>query len=171
MFKRTLKTPSLAMSAVIAALYAALTLLLAPISYGPIQCRISEAMTLLPVLLPESIPGLTLGCLIANLLGSATPWDMVFGTFATLLAAVGTRAFRNQTVTRLKIPVLSALCPVLSNAVIGGAVLALTLKLPIVMTMLEVGAGELAAVILGVVLLRVLQNTNALEKYESIKRR
>ena len=68
MFKKLLTTRSVCLSAMIAALYAALTLLLAPISYGAIQCRISEAMTLLPILLPQAIPGLVIGCLVANLL-------------------------------------------------------------------------------------------------------
>ena len=67
MFKKLLTPRSLCMSAVIAALYAALTLLLAPISYGPIQLRLSEALTLLPMLLPQAVPGLFVGCLIANL--------------------------------------------------------------------------------------------------------
>ena len=66
MFKKLLTTRSLCVSAVIAALYAAMTLLLAPISYGPIQLRLSEAMTLLPILLPQAVPGLFVGCLIAT---------------------------------------------------------------------------------------------------------
>ena len=80
MFKKLLTTRSLCLSAIIAALYAALTLLLAPISYGNIQCRVSEAFTVLPMVLPQSIPGLFVGCLIANIF-SPTPsiWDIVFG--------------------------------------------------------------------------------------------
>ena len=64
MFKKLLTTRSLCLSAIIAALYAALTLLLAPISYGNIQCRVSEAFTVLPMVLPQSIPGLFVGCLL-----------------------------------------------------------------------------------------------------------
>ena len=86
MFKKLLTTRSLCVSAVIAALYAALTLLLAPISYGPIQLRLSEALTLLPILLPEAVPALAIGCLLANILGGATIFDIIFGTLATLLA-------------------------------------------------------------------------------------
>ena len=73
MFKDLRGVRYLCVSAAIAALYAALTLLLMPISYGNLQCRVSEALTILPVLLPEAVPGLTVGCLIANLIGSATP--------------------------------------------------------------------------------------------------
>ena len=93
MFKKLLTTRSLCLSAIIAALYAALTLLLAPISYGNIQCRVSEAFTVLPMVLPQSIPGLFVGCLIANIF-SPTPsiWDIVFGSLTTLIAACGTYA-------------------------------------------------------------------------------
>lgn len=93
MFRKLLTTRSMCVSAIIAALYAALTMLLAPISYGAIQCRVSEAFTLLPMLLPEAIPGLFLGCLISNLFSPVvTIWDIVFGSLATLLAACGTYA-------------------------------------------------------------------------------
>ena len=126
----------LARAAVIAALYAALTLLLAVISFGPVQFRVSEALTLLPILTPAAVPGLTVGCLVANILGSATPWDMFFGTLATLAAAILTRRLREK-------PLLAALPPVLVNAVVVGAVLAWFYNLPFLLTALEVGAGEL----------------------------
>ena len=123
-------------AAVIAALYAAITLLLAPISYGPLQFRVSEALTLLPILIPAAVPGLTIGCLVANLVGSSTPWDMVFGTLATLAAALLTRRFRGR-------PLLAAAPPVLVNAVVVGLVIALVNGLPLWLTMTEVGVGEL----------------------------
>ncbi|MBR0203644.1 MAG: QueT transporter family protein, partial [Synergistaceae bacterium] len=77
----------LARGALIAALYAALTILLAPISYGPVQCRVSEAFTLLPFYLPEAVPGLFIGCIFANFIGGYGLPDMVFGSLATLIAA------------------------------------------------------------------------------------
>ena len=145
MFKKLLTTRSLCVSAVIAALYAAMTLLLAPISYGPIQLRLSEAMTLLPILLPQAVPGLFVGCLIANLYtGMLT--DIFFGSLATLLAAIGTYLLRKK-------PVLAAACPVAANAVIVGLVLSLSFNLPVALTMLEVGIGELGAVLLGMLIL------------------
>lgn len=73
---------------VIAALYAALTLLLPALAYGPVQCRLSEALTVLPLFYVEAIPGLAIGCFLANL--ASTPWDLLFGTLATLLAACAT---------------------------------------------------------------------------------
>ena len=145
MFKKLLTTRSLCVSAVIAALYAALTLLLAPISYGPIQLRLSEALTLLPIVLPQAVPGLFVGCLIANLYtGMLT--DIIFGSLATLLASVGTYLLRKK-------PLLAAACPVVSNGLIVGLTLALSFHLPLLLTMLEVAIGEIGAVAVGMVIL------------------
>ena len=145
MFKKLLTPRSLCMSAVIAALYAALTLLLAPISYGPIQLRLSEALTLLPMLLPQAVPGLFVGCLIANLYtGMLT--DIIFGSLATLIAAIGTYLLRKK-------PLLAAACPVVSNGLIVGLTLALSFHLPLLLTMLEVAIGEIGAVAVGMVIL------------------
>ena len=145
MFRKLLTTRSMCLSALIAALYAALTPLLAPISYGNVQCRISEAMTVLPILLPQAIPGLFVGCLIANLYtGMLT--DVIFGSLATLLAAVGSYLLRKR-------PLLAAACPVVANGVIVGLVLSVSCSLPWQLTMLEVAAGEIAAVALGMLVL------------------
>ena len=133
------KTMFIVRSAVIAALYAALTLALYPISFGAVQFRVSEALTLLPIVMPEAIPGLFVGCLVSNLIGSATPWDIIFGSLATLIAAILTYATRRN-------KILAAFWPVLCNTVIVGLVLALTLDLPVCLTMGEVGLGELAVV-------------------------
>lgn len=133
------KTMFIVRSAVIAALYAALTLALYPISFGAVQFRVSEALTLLPIVMPEAIPGLFVGCLVSNLIGSATPWDIIFGSLATLIAAILTYATRRN-------KILAAFWPVLCNTVIVGLVLALTLDLPVFLTMGEVGLGELVVV-------------------------
>ena len=79
-------TKFLVRSAVIAALYAALTFAVAPIAYTPIQFRVSEALTILPLFFPEAIPGLTIGCFLANI--PSGPWDMFIGAGATLIAAI-----------------------------------------------------------------------------------
>ncbi len=150
MFKKLLTTRSVCLSAMIAALYAALTILLAPISYGSIQCRVSEAMTLLPILLPQAIPGLAVGCLAANLLSPVAVWDVLFGTLATLIAAVGTYALRRK-------PLLAALCPVVANGIIVGAMLSVFYALPLWLTMAEVAVGEVAAVGLGLLLLPAMR--------------
>lgn len=132
---------SLSYGAMIAALYAVTTVLLAPISYGETQFRVAEVLTVLPLLTPAAIPGLTVGCLLANLWGSASALDMIFGPVATLAAALGTRALRRR-------PVLAALCPVASNGLIVGTVLAKTLSLPLWLCMGTVALGE-AVVCLG----------------------
>ena len=149
MFKKLLTTRSLCVSAVIAALYAALTLLLAPLSYGPIQLRVSEAMTLLPIVLPQAIPGLFVGCLIANLYtGMLT--DIIFGSLTTLLAAIGTYLLRKK-------PLLAAACPVVANGVIVGLVLSLSFGYPVWLTMAEVAIGETGAVLIGCIILSGLK--------------
>jgi uncharacterized membrane protein len=111
----------LVQGAMTAAVYAVLTLLaaMANLAYGPFQFRFSEALTILPVFTSAAIPGLTVGCLLANIFSGYGVYDMVFGTLATLLAAVLTRLVRN---VRLKgVPVLAPLPPVVVNAVIVGA--------------------------------------------------
>lgn len=140
MTNRTLNTRALARGALIAALYTTLTLLLAPISYGEIQIRLSEALTLLPILLPEAVPALTVGCLLSNILGGCTIFDIVFGTLATLLAAILTRRLRHHFLP-------AAAMPVIFNALIVGAVVhfayAPAIALPL--CTLFVGCGEAVA--------------------------
>ncbi len=106
----------LTLAAVIAALYATLTLILPIPQYGGIQLRVAEAFTVLPFLFPQAIPGLAVGCLIANLLGSPMVVDWIFGTLATLLAALWTGKMENRW--------LAPLPPVICNAVIVGAEIA-----------------------------------------------
>ena len=81
-------TQFLTEAAVIGAIYVVLTLLFAPLSYGEIQIRFSEALTILPFFTPAAIPGLFVGCIIANLFGGAIPVDIIFGSIATLIGAV-----------------------------------------------------------------------------------
>ena len=146
-------TNTLTRAAIIAALYAALTLLLSPLSFGLMQIRVSEALTLLPMVLPEAVPALAVGCLIANVLGGCTILDIVFGTLATLLAAVCTRLLRSK-------PLPAMLMPVLFNGVIVGAVVhvAYTPSVPLLLCMLSVAAGQaVSCLILGPMLLRAVK--------------
>ena len=108
-------------NAVIAALYAALTIALAPISYGPVQFRVSEVLTALPFLMPGSVLGITIGCVLANLY-TGSVLDIVFGSLATFLAGLCTAWFGTKGNT-VKNRVLGCLMPVVFNAVIVGAVL------------------------------------------------
>lgn len=156
--KKLLTTRSMCISAIIAALYAALTLSLPALSYGQIQCRLSEALTLLPMLLPQAVPGLFVGCLVANLLSPVGAMDIIFGSLATLLAALGTRALRKK-------PLLAAACPVIANGVIVGVMLSVAYGLPLWLTMLEVALGEAVAVAAGFGLMQALKRVD-LSRYE-----
>ena len=139
----------------IAAVYAAATYLSSvfALAYGPVQFRISEALTVLVVLSPAAIPGLTVGCIIGNLASPFGIWDIVFGTLATLLASICARKLRKITFRGL--PLLSIIMPVIFNAVIVGAELTFLLPtdktklLTFVVYALEVGAGELAVCLAG----------------------
>lgn len=149
--KKFFTVKNLCLSGIIAALYAGLTILLQAISFNAVQVRVSEAMTLLPVLMPAAIPGLTVGCFLANLISPVGWMDMVFGTLATLIAALLTRKLRKNLY-------LAALMPVLSNAIIIGVMLHVAFGEPLWMSMLTVGAGEaLACYVLGIPLVKALE--------------
>ena len=115
--------------AVVGALYAALTMLLAPISYGNLQFRISEALCVLPVFFPYTSVGLFLGCALANTIAAAGMLDVVFGSLATLCAglcaaACGREARRTGTMPSAPMRILACLSPVVWNGAVIGAVLA-----------------------------------------------
>lgn len=135
-------------AAVIAALYAAITYAAAPLASGVIQVRISEALCALPIFTPSAIPGVTLGCLLANLLtGSPLP-DVIFGTLATLIGAIFTALLRRH-------PIPALLPPIISNVIIVPLVLKFAYKVPeaYLFTVCTVGAGEVISVgILGFIL-------------------
>ncbi len=75
-------------ASIIAALYVVLVAVFSLTSFGPIQFRIAEALTILPFFTPAAIPGLFVGCLISNILGGAIIWDVIFGSLATLVSAI-----------------------------------------------------------------------------------
>ena len=148
----------LVQTALIAAVYVVLTLVFAPFSYGEIQVRISEALTILPFFTPAAIPGLFVGCILANLLGGAIPLDIAFGSIATLIGAVFTYKLRNSNKWLAPVP------PIVANAVLVPFVLryGYSVNLPIPLMMLTVGAGEIISCgIFGMVLL------TALSKYKN----
>ena len=110
-------THFLVQGAAIAAVYVVLTLVFAPLSFGEVQIRFSEALTVLPFFTPAAIPGLFVGCIIANLLGGAIPVDIIFGSIATLIGAFFTYKPRNTGKWTAPIP------PIVSNIVIVPLVL------------------------------------------------
>ena len=159
----------MAFAAVIAAVYAALTVLLPVPQYGAVQVRIAEALCLLPVFGAEYIVGVTLGCFLANLLGS-TVIDVVFGTLATLLACLVTYKLRNVRVKGLAIP--ASLPPVVFNMLIVGAFeitfffsdTAPTAALA-AFNAVAVGIGEIiSCTIVGVALVKLVESNEGLKR-------
>ena len=151
-------TRQIATAAIIAALYTVMSLLSSVfgLTYGPIQCRFSEALTVLPFFLPEAVPGLFVGCLVTNLMSTVGPLDIIFGSMATLLAALWTAKMPNK--------FLATLPPVICNAVIIGAMIAwyeggFSAQFPALFAYnaLTVGIGEaIACYVLGTLLLSML---------------
>ena len=155
------KTAFLVQSAVIAALYAVLTLLLAPISYGLMQVRISEALCVLPLYTPAGVPGLFLGCLLANLLGGMGIYDVVFGSLTTLLAAACTRLLRKHS------RYLAPLPTVLFNALIIGGMMAFLFDVgeSFALCALYIGVGEaIACYALGIPLTFMLEKSRVFKE-------
>ena len=145
-------TAFLVQAAAIAAVYVVLTMLFAPISYGEVQVRVSEALTVLPFFTPAAVPGLAVGCLIANILGGGILPDIIFGTLATLIGAVLSYYLRKN---HWLVPVP----PIIANALIIPFVLRFGygVSLPIWMMMLTVGLGEVISCgVLGMLLLFAL---------------
>jgi len=129
-------------AAMIAAIYIVLTLIFRPISYGMMQVRVSEALTVLPFLTPAAIPGLAIGCLIANIIGPYGLVDIVVGTTATTLAAILSSRMKRRFWVPMPLVVINALF-------IGGMLYYLFLgspdQAPLWSIILWVGAGQVAA--------------------------
>ncbi len=117
-----MSTRKIAFAAVIAAVYAALTMI-NPLGYGPVQFRFSEILCILPLFFPFSVWGLFVGCIIANLLSAYGTPDVVFGSLATLIAAICTMYIGRLGKTSTVAKVLACLPPVIFNALIVGAVI------------------------------------------------
>ena len=147
----------LTQAAMIAAIYVVLTIVFQPFSFGQIQVRIAEALTILPMFTPAAIPGLYIGCMIGNILGGSILPDIIWGSFATLIGAVFTYLLRKQS------RYLAILPPIISNTVIVPLVLryAYGIVLPIPLMMLTVGIGEIISCgVLGIII------HSALKKYQ-----
>ena len=136
-------------AAAIAAVYVVLTTVFAAFSFGEVQVRISEALTILPVFTPAAIPGLFVGRLISNFLGGAILLDVIFGSIATLIGAVFTWKLRNSSKWLAPLP------PIVANAIIVPFTLyyGYGVNLPIPFMMLTVGIGEVISCgVLGMIL-------------------
>ena len=140
----------LAQSGIIAAAYAALTLLFYPLSYGLSQLRVSEGLCILPYFTPAAVPGLFLGCIVANIFGGFGLLDIVCGSLATLIAAYATYKIKNKW--------LAPLTAVLANGGIVGAELAYLMNVACWQAALGVGAGQaVSCYVIGMPLLFALE--------------
>lgn len=158
------KINHLVFAALIGSIYATLTILLTPISYGQIQVRVAEALTVLPFFSSYSIWGLFVGCIVANIFGGNGPIDIIFGSLATLVAAIITYYIGKSNIRFKKY--LAPLPPVIINAVVVGFILNYTLQLPLIITMLWVGLGEaVSCYVTGLAVLTVFEKNSALMKY------
>lgn len=150
---RDKKVTFLTQAAMIAALYVVLTFVFAPISFGEVQIRIAEMLTVLPIFTPAAVPGLFVGCLIGNITGGAMLPDVIFGSIATFVGAAGTCCLRNTN------RFFAVLPPIVANVLIVPFVLryAYGVALPIPFLMLTVGIGEVVSCgVLGNCLITVL---------------
>jgi uncharacterized membrane protein len=152
------KTLFLTEAAMIAAIYTVLVLIFQPISFGPIQFRIAEILTVLPYFTPAAIPGVSIGCFLSAVLTGADVLDMIFGSLATLIAAILSYKFRRY---KYLVPIP----PIVVNALVIPWVLryAYFAEESIPFMMLTVGTGEIIVVgIIGLAVLLILDKVKYL---------
>ena len=168
------KTSNLTKQAMIAAIYTAVSIALSAFTFGTVQIRVSEALTLLPIFAFGNIWGVTIGCFLTNLIGFFTGanilggLDIIFGTLTTFAAALTTYMLRKIRIKKL--PVLSAIPPILFNAVVIGWELCMVISggfNPLVFTAqaLSVGAGQLISCgVIGLAMVKYVEKHDALKQ-------
>ncbi len=145
-----MNTKKIVRAAVIAGLYIVITYLLAPISFGPLQFRASEALTVLPIIYPEAIPGLFIGVLFANIFGGLGLIDIVGGSLVTLIAAYFTYRYRDN--------IFAYLSPILFNGFLISIYLHLLFGIPYWITVIQISLSEaLVVFLLGYPLIKYLK--------------
>lgn len=146
-----LKTKYLTRGALIAALYVVITYILTPISFGPLQFRLSEALTVLPILYPEAIPALFVGVLLSNIFGGLGLVDIIGGSLTTLIAAYFTYRYRDS--------FFAYLSPIIFNGLLISLYLHVLYKIPYWLTVIEISISEAVVVFLvGYPLINYLKN-------------
>lgn len=149
-----MKTKDLVFQALLAALYVVLTVPFEPISFGPIQFRVSELLMILIIINPKHSIGIVLGCFVANF-ASDMPWDILIGTLATALAAFAMSKTKNDD--------LALIWPAIMNGVIIAAELKFFLGFPLIPSMISIFLSELIIVYLpGKILLPKIRNNDRL---------
>ena len=150
------KVKWIAMNAMIAGLYAVLTLVLSPISYLEIQCRLSEVMVLLAFYNPKFIPGLVVGCFLANLASPLGMIDIVFGTISTLLVCLALNKSKNIWMSIVYAGIITG--------IVIGTELWYAYQLPLLINMLYVAIGEAIAILLGVIIFKAIENNKSAKR-------
>ncbi len=144
---------SLVFTAILAAVYAIVTIVLAPISYGMVQFRLSEILVLLAFVDRKTIPGLVLGCLLANIYSQLGVMDIVFGTLATYISVMLMSRFKNI--------IMASLVPVIVNGIIIGILLNVVADFPLLLSIGSVALGEFVVVtLIGVALFKTVLLNN-----------
>ena len=156
MKEKKFDTRIIASNGLVAATYVVLTFASSPIAFGAIQFRIAEIMMPLPFFNKRYSIGLTLGCLIANLMSPFMVLDIIFGTLATLISCVGVMFCKKLW--------MAAIIPVICNAFIVAGVLT-TIGEPYWLSVLTVGAGELAVMAVAYIIFILLRNNKLFFEY------
>ena len=158
------RTYWIAVNAIVAALYASLTIAIAPIAYGEIQFRMTEILVFLAFYNKRYIPGLIIGCFLANLASPMLVYDLSFGTAATAVAVVGIyyagKLIKKETVGLFTAPILGAL----ANGLLVGLALHLAFDIPYWINALYVAIGEFAVLLLGAVVFLSIGKIPAVRK-------
>ena len=164
MSKRSSNTVFITRAGLIAAAYVVLTFIaqMAGLASGAVQFRISEALTILPMFMSSAIPGLAVGCFLANVLTGCAMWDVIFGTLATLLGACGTYLLR-----KTGSPYLGCLPPIIANMAIVPIVLMKVYGVTDAYwyLLVTVGLGEIVCCgVLGIILYKIIKKNNLLNE-------
>jgi uncharacterized membrane protein len=155
------KTRFITQAGLIGAIYIVLTIVFAPISFGEVQVRIAEVLTILPYFTPAAIPGLFVGCILGNFIGGAILYDIIFGSIASLISAILVYLIRRH---KYLVPIPR----IIVNAIIVGLTLkyAYVIPLPLISLMIFVAIGQtIACYGLGFPLLLLLKRYNIIKQY------
>lgn len=152
-------TKKIVKTGVVAGVYAAVTLAFGFISYGTIQFRIAEVMTLLPLISKEYILALTIGCFLANVIGPYGVPDIIFGTLATFISVYLVYLTGKTMKGKKGYVLIASLWPTIVNAIIIGIMLNKLFGVPLILSMLQVGFGQFVVItIIGVPLFKILED-------------
>jgi len=152
------RTKVITRGAMITGLYIVITYILAPVSFGPLQFRLAEALTVLPILYPEAVPALFLGVMLANIIGGLGMVDIIGGSLVTLLAAAVTYKFRFSFIAYLS--------PIVFNGVLVSLYLSVLFEIPYWITALQITASQAVVVLFfGYPLIKFLRARKDKSKY------